>query len=202
VNSVLLTSAALLGLLGFFEPCTIATHTLFAVRAHGSSQRWRDLALLTGARTATLCTAFSGAAAVGLQDIAPLPGAAILFAMGAVYLVSTKVYLPVPHIQLFRLLPGGTTLPEPLKLGLTLPACTLPLIIVVGLLAALSSNLWAGALAGLFFALTLTAPTIWFSVRGTTDNGRSTLARAAHLSHYFTTLLLWSGAAAMLATRA
>lgn len=202
MNAVLLGSAALLGLLGFFEPCTIATHTLFAVRAHGSSRRWADLALLTGARAATLCAAFAGAAALGLQDIAPLFGAAILFVIGAIYLVSAKVYLPVPHIQLYRLLPGGTGLSEPLKLGLTLPACTLPLIIVVGLLAALSRDLWAGALAGLLFALMLTAPTIWFSVRGTTESGRSTLARAAHLSHYLTTLLLWGGAVVTLATRA
>lgn len=201
MNGVLLGSAALLGLLGFFEPCTIATHTLFAVRAHGSSRRWRDLALLTGARAATLCAAFAGAAEVGLRGVAPPAGAAILFAMGALYLVSAKVYLPVPHIQLFRLFPGGTKLCEPLKLGLTLPACTLPLIIVVGLLAALSRNPLAGAVAGVLFALTLTAPTIWFSVRGTTGEGRSALARAAHLSHYLTTALLWGGAVATLATR-
>lgn len=200
MNGVLLSSAALLGLLGFFEPCTIATHALFAIRAHGSTRRWRDLALLAGARTATLCAAFAGAAALGLRSVTPLIGAAILFAMGAVYLVSAKLYLPVPHIQLFRLLPRGASLTEPLKLGLTLPACTLPLIIVVGLLAALSRDLWAGAVAGLLFALTLTAPTIWFSVRGTTDESRSALASAAHLSHYVTTFLLWGGAVATLAT--
>jgi cytochrome c biogenesis protein CcdA len=202
MNAVLLGSAAVLGLLGFFEPCTIATHTIFAVRANRSPGRWRQLALLFGARVVVLSTAFAAAAALGLRSIAPLPGATILIVLGAVYLLSIKVYLPVPHVQLYRLLPGGVALSEPLKLGLTLPACTLPLIIVVGLLAALSRNVWTGALAGLVFALMLTAPTIWFGVRGTSDGDRSALGKAAHLSHYFTTLLFWGGAAAVLVMHA
>jgi len=201
MNAILFLSAAVLGLLGFFEPCTIATHTLFAVRANRHAGRWRALALLAGARTILLAAAFAVVAALGLRGIAPLAGAAVLIAMGVVYLVSIKVYLPVPHIQLYRLLPGGAALSEPLKLGLTLPACTLPLIVVVGMLAALSGNPWAGALAGLLFALALTAPTIWFGVRGTSEEARSALGKAAYLSHYVTTLLLWGGAAAVLATQ-
>ena len=35
--TLLLVSATLLGLLAFFEPCTIATHTLFSVRANKSA---------------------------------------------------------------------------------------------------------------------------------------------------------------------
>jgi len=34
MNELLIFTAATLGMLAFFEPCTIATHTLFAVRAH------------------------------------------------------------------------------------------------------------------------------------------------------------------------
>jgi hypothetical protein len=202
MSAVLLGSATVLGLLAYFEPCTIATHTLFAVRANRSPSRWRELALLGGARIAMLSAAFATAGALGLRGIAPLAAAAILVAMGAVYLLSVRVYLPVPHIQLYRVFPGGTTLTEPLRLGLTLPACTLPLIVVVGLLAALSRNAWAGALSGLLFALALTAPTIWFGARGTSEHARGALARAAHLSHYVTTMLLWGGAAAVLATQA
>ena len=202
MKELLLASAAVLGLLGFFEPCTIATHTLFAVRTNRHAARWRELAVLAGARTIVFAAAFAAVAALGLREIAPLAGATILIAMGVVYLASIKVYLPVPHIQLYRLLPGGSALSEPLKLGLTLPACTLPLIVVVGMLAALSGEAWAGALAGLLFALALTAPTIWFGVRGTSKEARNALGKAAHLSHYVTTLLLWGGAAAVLATRA
>jgi len=202
MNTILFLSAAVLGLLGFFEPCTIATHTLFTVRANRHAGRWRELALLTGARTIVLAAAFAAIATWGLRGIAPLTGATILIGMGVVYLVSIKVYLPVPHIQLYRLLPGGAALSEALKLGLTLPACTLPLIVVVGMLAALSGSPWAGALAGLLFALALTAPTMWFSVWGTSEEVRSALGKAAHLSHYVTALLLWSGAAAVLAAQA
>jgi cytochrome c-type biogenesis protein len=119
-------------------------------------------------------------AAWGLRGIPPRGRHEIV--MGVVYLVSTKVYLPVPHIQLYGLLPGGAALSEPLRLGLTLPACTLPLIVVVGMLAALSGSPWAGALAGLLFALALTAPTIWFGVWGTSEEARSALGKAAHLN--------------------
>jgi len=202
MNAILFLSAAVLGLLGFFEPCTIATHTLFAVRTNRHAGRWRALALLAGARIIALAATFAAAAVLGLRGIAPLAGATILIAMGVVYLVSIKVYLPVPHIQLYRLLPGGAALSEPLKLGLTLPACTLPLIVVVGMLAALSRHAWAGALAGLLFALAITAPTIWFGARGTSERARHTLGKAARVSHYVTTLLLWGGAAAVLATQA
>lgn len=35
--TVLVVTALLLGLLAFFEPCTIATHTLFSARVHRQS---------------------------------------------------------------------------------------------------------------------------------------------------------------------
>lgn len=202
MNEVLLASAAVLGLLGFFEPCTIATHTLFAVRANRNPARWRGLALLAAARSAVLAGLFAAAAALGLRDIAPVAGTAVLLVLGAVYLLTIKVYLPVPHIELHRMLPRGTAVPESLKLGLTLPACTLPLILVVGLLAALSRNVPEAALAGVLFAGMITAPTVWYSVRGMSESDRGLLGRLAHFSHYLTTLLLWGGAAGVWLMRA
>jgi hypothetical protein len=62
----------------------------------------------------------------------------MLFVMGAIYLVTIRLYLPVPHLEVFRLLPGGAKLSEGLRLGLTLPACVLPLLMIVGLLLILS----------------------------------------------------------------
>lgn len=48
MNNILLVTSALLGFLSFFEPCTIATHTLFAVRtSHGSARnKWLALSQL------------------------------------------------------------------------------------------------------------------------------------------------------------
>ncbi len=201
MTETLLLSAAVLGWLGFFEPCTIATHALFAVRANRSPARWRDLGLLAAARALVLATLFAAAAALGLSGIASHTAAAILFMLGAIYLLTIKVYLPVPHIEFQRLLPGGATLREPLQLGLTLPACTLPLIGTIGLLAAISRDVPAAILAGILFALALTAPTIWYSARGTSVSDRELLGRAAHLSHYVTALLFWGGALGVLLTQ-
>ena len=38
--TLLLLSAAILGLLAFFEPCTIATHTLFSSRLHKTNDKY------------------------------------------------------------------------------------------------------------------------------------------------------------------
>jgi len=58
-------SAALLGLLAFFEPCTIATHTLFAVHAHRAPRRQccRGLLAVWATRALALAALLAGAVA-------------------------------------------------------------------------------------------------------------------------------------------
>lgn len=192
MTALVLATAAVLGVLGFFEPCTVATHTLYAVRASREPRPMRDLLLLAVPRVIVLAALVAAAAAVGLSAAAPLIVA--LFVLGAVYLLTVNVYLPVPHLELYRLLPRNTGLPDALKLGLTLPACTLPLIVVVALVAALSGDARLGAAAGALFGAALSAPTIWYGLRGVSPAARAFLARAAHASHYVTTALLWGGA--------
>ena len=196
MNALLLVTAAGLGLLAFFEPCTIATHTLFAVRAShdAARRRWIALALLMLSRTALLAALFGIAAWLGLESLPVNTATAMLGVIGAIYLVSRKVYLPVPHIEFFRLLPENGRLPQALKLGLTLPACTLPLVAVVSVLSALSHRPDMAMLAGLTFAAMFSLPTVWDSVRGFNAAHRTFLGKAANASPYVTALLLWSGA--------
>ncbi len=193
MTALVLGTAAVLGLLGFYEPCTVATHTLYAVRASRRPAALRDLLLLAVPRMAVLAAIVGAAGAVGLGAAAPL--VVVLAAMGAIYLLTVNVYLPVPHLELYRLAPGSARFPDALKLGLTLPACTLPLVVVVALVAALGGGPWLGAAAGAVFGAALSAPTIWYSVRGVPPASRAFLGRAAHASHYVTTGLLWGGAA-------
>ena len=89
----------------------------------------------------------------------------MLSVIGAIYLISRKIYLPVPHIEFFHLIPGHARLPQGIKLGLTLPACTLPLVLVVGVTSALTQrplfwgvSLLAGAVGLVFFILGVAAP--------------------------------------------
>lgn len=196
MNALLLMTAAGFGLLAFFEPCTIATHTLFAVRANhdAARRRWISLTQLVLSRTVLLAALFGIAAWLGLDSIAANTATAMLGVIGAIYLVSRKVYLPVPHIEFFRLLPRHHRLPQAMKLGLTLPACTLPLVAVVGVLSALIRQPEIAMLAGLAFAAMFSLPTVWDSMHGLSASHRAFLGKAANASPYVTALLLWSGA--------
>ncbi|MFV1996437.1 MAG: cytochrome c biogenesis CcdA family protein [Acidiferrobacterales bacterium] len=194
---MLLVTASVLGLLAFFEPCTIATNTLFSVRAHRMTRSGCYQSLLTVwlARSVLLVTLF--VIAVSITDALAWSiylSSAILIALAVVYVVSRFTYLPVPHLEFFRLMPGGDRLPFAVRLGLTLPACTLPLIVVVaGIVIAVGSP-GSAALAGLLFASLFTLPTAIAALTGVHDDARELLNRAAKVSPYVTAVLLLGGA--------
>jgi len=196
MEMLLLIAACVLGLLSFFEPCTIATHTLFAVRAHHDplNRRARVLAQLVLSRIGLLALIFGVAAAIGLTALSAQAAMLMLGVIGLVYLISRKVYLPVPHLEFFRLVPRHADFPQGLKLGLTLPACTLPLVLIVGMLSALTQQPMVAVLAGGVFALMFSLPTVWGSVHGLGADARAFLGLSAAFSPYFTTALLWGAA--------
>jgi len=196
MNAVLLITATGLGFLAFFEPCTIATHTLFAAHLSRETARRRVLALaeLVLSRTLLLTAIFGMAAWVGLEGFSTGAATAMLGVFGVIYLVSRRIYLPVPHIEFFRLIPGHAHVPHGIRLGLTLPACTLPLVAVVGVISALTRRPDTAVLAGIVFAGMFSLPTLWDSTHKLDAAHRAFLGRAANLSPYITTLLLWGGA--------
>lgn len=192
---VLLASAALLGLLAFFEPCTIATHTLFAARAHGQRRTACCQGLLSvWLARSVLCAMLLAAAVMFVPQPAwgPYLPSIILAAMGTVYIVSRFAYIPVPHLEFFKLLAGGRSLPHAVQLGLTLPACTLPLFVVVAGLAVTVNSVGIALVAGLVFATLFTAPMVITSFKGVHSDGRELLNRAARGSPYLTAALLFA----------
>lgn len=196
MTDVLFIAAAVLGFLSFFEPCTIATHTLFAVRAQHDSakRRWLLLAQLMLSRALLLVVIFGSAAVIGLAELSSTMAILMLGVIGLVYLITRKIYLPVPHLEFYRVIPRHAGLSPGFKLGLTLPACTLPLVLIVGILSALTQRPGAAILAGPVFALMFTLPTFWDSTHELKPSHRAFLSKAANLSPYVTTLLLWSSA--------
>ncbi len=191
--SLLLALSVLLGLLAFFEPCTIATNTLYAVRAHRAPARaccqgllmvWLIRSLLLAGLLA-LATALTAPPAWG-----PWLPSLILAAMAVIYVISRFVYLPLPHLAFHRLIPGGERLPDGVRLGLTLPACTLPLVLVVGGLAVTVDSLAFAALSGVLFATLFTLPMVIASWRGLHADGQELLARAARGAPWLTAALL------------
>jgi cytochrome c-type biogenesis protein len=197
----LLVTASLLGTLSFFEPCTIATHTLFAVRAHAQTRlaRGRALVALWLSRSFLIVALLSLAVAVTEPPRwgAVLPGV-ILVVMASLYLVSRFVYLPVPHLAFHRLVPGADRWPQAVQLGLTLPACALPLFLIVfGLVVTLDSLVLA-VLAGLLFAGLFTLPTAVTTFCGLPDSGRRLLKAAAQATPFFTAVVLYGAAGYLL----
>lgn len=186
-------TAALLGGLAFFEPCTIATHTLFSARAHRQPRAGCCQNLLFVWLARSLLSVGLLVVTVALTP-APVWGpywpSIVLAAMAGVYLVSRVTYIPVPHFEFFKLLPGGRALPFAVQLGLTLPACTLPLLLVMAGLAMTVDSVGFAALAGLLFATLFTAPMVVTAFKGIHADGRELLNRAARGSPYLTAVLL------------
>jgi cytochrome c-type biogenesis protein len=193
----LLAGAATLGLLAFFEPCTIATHTVFAARTHrgASLRRVLDLTLLWLTRS-LLCVGLLLLAVTSIPSGLPGPVTAVvvLLVMGSVYLVSRYLYIPVPHLAFHRLLPGGARLPHAMQLGLTLPACTIPLFVVVAGLTAVVGDARLAVAAGVLFAGLFTLPTAWAGWNGISGRMQRVLAGAAVSVPVLTALLLFGAA--------
>jgi len=197
VITLLLVAASVLGLLAFFEPCTIATHTLFSVRASRAepARCYRGLAWLWLSRTALMVLILLLAVALTTPPEWGewLPGIG-LSVMALIYMVSRFVYLPVPHLAFYRLLPNGGRLSQDIQLGLTLPACTLPLVVVVTMVAITLDDLLFAALAGVLFASLFTLPVAFASWRGLNEDGRQLLQRAANGSPWLTAVILLGAA--------
>jgi cytochrome c-type biogenesis protein len=194
---MLFVLASALGLLSFFEPCTIATHTLFSARAHAQPRAVCGRALFELVLTRTLLlVVIVPSVVLWASPAAPGPwlAAGVLALMASVYVISRLVYLPVPHVELWRLWPGGQRFASGVKLGLTLPACTLPLFVIAVVAAVVVGSPVAGAAAGALFAIFFTLPSAVLAFVGFTAASQRLLSHSARATSYLTAALLYGGA--------
>lgn len=201
MNELLLVTAACLGLLAFFEPCTIATHTLFSARVAQKTVAGQtlDLLLIWAVRSLLLAGLF--VLATWLAQDLEIPAATAAYAlviMALVYLVSRRVYIPVPHIEFFRLLPAAGRLPDAVRLGLTAPACTLPLLVILLVLVMRVDSPALALVSGILFASFFSLPIVLAASNGATENTRDFFSKAASSAPYLTAFLLLSAAAWLL----
>jgi len=196
MDNLILLTAFFLGSLAFFEPCTIATHTLFIARVHQQTSRicckqfvvvWLSRSLLLASILA-LIVIF-----IRAPHWQPGTPSLILIVMAAIYLLSRFVYIPVPHLSFYKLSPYHSYLPEAIKLGLTLPACTIPLFIITAGVVLLNQDLVTALLAGLVFATGFTLPMLSVARKGVNQATQDFLQRAAKGSPYLTAILLVGG---------
>ncbi|VAW53795.1 Cytochrome c-type biogenesis protein CcdA (DsbD analog) [hydrothermal vent metagenome] len=198
MNELLILVAATLGALAFFEPCTIATHTLFSVRAHNKKPmaRLQDVFIIWSVRSLLLISLFVLATQLsGASEINTTTASIVLMVMGSVYLISRKIYLPVPHLEFFRLLPFSSKLPDAVRLGLTAPACTLPLLVILIVLVVSVNSLSLAIISALLFATLFSLPIFVAATTGINESGKDFLSKAANGTPYLTAVLLFSAAA-------
>ncbi len=193
--TLLLVTASTLGFLAFFEPCTIATHTLFSVKANklDKKQCCHSLLAVWLSRVFLLVGLF--VLAVTLisppQWDATTPSI-ILSIMAALYLVSRFIYIPIPHLEFHKLLPWKNRLPHSIQLGLSLPACTLPLVLIVAGMTVTLGSIEFAILSASLFASLFTLPMAIATSKGLSKNTLQLLNRAAKASPYLTAVLLLS----------
>lgn len=189
MENVFFLSIAVIGLLAFFEPCTIATHTLFAVRTHQDilNSRWRALFKLLISRallsTLLLMLAITVFEPPQWNLITPV---IILIVMSAMYIISRYSYIPIPHIDFSRLLPLKLKDQHAIQLGLTLPACTIPLFLAVVGMSITINTLTFVLTAGLIYAVMFTLPTTIVIFTGISSKKRGLLNNAAQITPYIT----------------
>jgi len=196
-----IATATVLGALAFFEPCTIATHTLFAARLEKQQIQTCCARLLSIwiTRTFLIVSLFTTAVALTSSpqwgDYLP---SILLAVMASIYIISRFTYIPVPHLEFYRLIPGGSKLTQAIQLGLTLPACTIPLFIVVTGLAITLDSMIMAIVGGFLFASLFTLPLVITSIKGLGEDSIQLINRAAQATPYVTAFLLYSAAILLL----
>jgi len=117
-----------------------------------------------------------------------------LSAMAIVYVVSRFIYIPIPHLAFYRLIPDSRNTSQALQLGLTLPACAIPLFLVTAGIVVVSGSIMVAVVAGVVFATFFSLPMIVASITGLHEDGRDLLNRAAIGSPFLAAALLFGGA--------
>jgi len=197
MTGLLLFSAGVLGLLAFFEPCTIATHTLFALRAHKSDHSGRLRAFRSLFLTRTVLVVALLILAVTVTKVPrwnPLVPGISLLVLAAVYIISRFTYVPLPHLEFYKLLPQKLTRSPGVQLGLTLPACTIPLFAVITGLSIMAASIPLVTLGGFVFAGMFTLPTAIAIIKGVSSSGLILLDRSAKIAPFLTAFLFIGGA--------
>jgi len=200
--TLLLVTATVLGLLAFFEPCTIATHTLFSVRANKAADNkacCQSLLVVWLSRSVLLVTLFVLATIlIDIPQWGTYTPSIILSLMALLYIVSRFVYIPIPHFEFFKLIPGGKKLPFAVQLGTTLPACTLPLVVVTAGMAVTVGSIGFAIISGLLFATFFTLPMVLASFKGINEATKELLNKTAKGTPYLTAVLLLGTALVLL----
>lgn len=173
-----------LGLLGFVQPCVVGMNSIFLgyLREEDSSARARELLKYTVVKTLFAALVGLGAAGVGA---AVLGGASknilriLLVLLGGIYIASRFKAMPVPNIM-----PKGN-FSYGVLYGLGVPACAVPLLISLGLIAAFSGSIYSGVTLLSAFGLAISLPLLLIGISGRRSETMKQAARLTGVSPIF-----------------
>jgi cytochrome c biogenesis protein CcdA len=157
-----------LGVVGAFTPCALGINALFLAYLAGKSRATRlaQAGVITGVRATFLMTLgllfglFGQTVATFIRGYQPVI-ALVIVAVGVAFILNAFVDLPMPRLRLFR---GGHSTGGAAALGaafgLSIPACTSPL--VIGLLAqtVLVGDWATGAVTLFLFGVGMSLPLV------------------------------------------
>jgi cytochrome c-type biogenesis protein len=194
----------LFGALAFFEPCAIASNILFTqhLQRAAPAERQRQLCRMASARILLLVGLGVAAGAAARAGGVTLPELLLPVAygvFGVVYVVSRFVYIPVPHIYFYRVIPrADARLGDGAKVGLTLPACTIPLAGALIMALAGAGNPLVAAATMFLFAVCFSLPAFVYASRPATPAALRFLGLSARATPYLTGALFAAVAAGRL----
>ncbi len=187
MKNVFLLNIAILGLIAFFEPCTIATHTLFAVHTKQKNKIIKELSILITTRISLIIILL---VVINILFNAPnweiIKPEILFIVLAAIYLVSRYSYIPIPHLDFSELLPSKFKNNNALRLGFTMPACTIPLFIVIVGLTLTIDNIMFTIIAGLVYGVMFSLPTVISVYKGVSTNAATILEYAAKTTPFIT----------------
>ena len=177
----------LLGLVGFFEPCSLGINVIFLNRINALSraQRVAETTVFTLVRGTVLAVigltaAFVGSKIIGIQ-------ASLFIILGLLYIILgvlaiVNIYYPLfgHSINLTKYFKQRGALKLGIIFGFVIPACAIALIVALIGRAVLVGNLFEGFVSLLLFGITLSAPLIIISSFEKSNQIIRDIAKRAH----------------------
>ncbi|VAX23839.1 hypothetical protein MNBD_IGNAVI01-918, partial [hydrothermal vent metagenome] len=110
----------------------------------------------------------------------------IFVILAAVYFISRYSYIPIPHIDFSFFLPSKLKEQDSIKLGVTLPACTIPLFIVVIGISLTVHTFTFALIAAVVYSVMFTLPTIVTVFKGASVKTRKIFGTTARITPFIT----------------
>jgi cytochrome c-type biogenesis protein len=162
-----LSLSLFLGLLAFLEPCTIATYSINSARIHklDDKEQAKNIFQLLFFKSILLMIIFSAVTYL-FSEVSTLFIGSVLILFSILFIVGQKVYFHIPHIDLYKLMPHSQKLSQTLKLSLSIPACNIPIIILLSLVLINAHSYPLAIISAIIYTFFYTLPTIYLIVVG------------------------------------